>query len=70
MNHFDAELEIVATVAGEEIQANVMAMHKREATSEALRSMVKRGVSVDELSEASGLTTAEIRARLNADSLV
>lgn len=66
-NPFEAELEIVATLRDRAIQASLSELKRQDELTIALRQAVRNGQSVDNLSEASGLTTDEIRARMDRD---
>lgn len=66
-NPFAGQLEIVATMRDRQIQASIDELRRRDELTVALRSAHKSGVSVDELSDASGLTPKEIRARLDSE---
>ena len=60
---FEAQLEVVATLADQAFAATVEELRKYDELTVALRGMLKHGVSVDELSAATGLTPQEIRKR-------
>lgn len=62
-NPFSGELEVVATLSGMAIRASLNDLKAHDDLNLALRSMLRRGVSIDELSAESGLTPREIRAR-------
>jgi uncharacterized protein YerC len=62
---FETQLEIVASFRDREIAASLNELRKRDETTIALRTMLRNGVSIDELSDASGLTPAEIRRRVD-----
>jgi hypothetical protein len=67
---FDGELDVVATLAGEAIKASIVELRQRDRLTIGLRSALRAGVSIDELSEACGLTPAEIRKRVDADLII
>ena len=60
---FEAELEVVATLADRAFNATIEELRKEDELTLALRGMLRNGVSIDELSEAKGLSTQEIRKR-------
>ena len=60
---FETQLEVVATLADQAFQATIEELRKYDELTVALRGMLKNGVSIDELSEATGLPPAEIRRR-------
>lgn len=60
---FEAELEVVATLADRAFNATIEELRKEDELTLALRGMLRNGVSIDELSEATGLATQEIRKR-------
>jgi len=67
---FETQLDIVATFRDREIQASLEELRRRDETTIALRTMLRNGVSIDELSDASGLTCAEIRRRVDRDLML
>jgi hypothetical protein len=60
---FDGQLDVVATLAGDAIEASIAELRQRDRLTIALRAALRAGVSADELSAASGLTPDEIRRR-------
>jgi hypothetical protein len=64
---FEAELEIVATLRDRAIQASISELKRQDELTIALRQAVRNGQSVENLSEASGLTAEEVRARMDRD---
>lgn len=69
MNHFanspfEGELEVVSTLSDRVIQASLTEMRRQEDLTRALRDAMKMGVTIDELSSASGLRPSEIRRRV------
>jgi hypothetical protein len=64
---FAGQLKVVATLAGRAIDTSVAHMRSEEELSKALRQYLRQGVSIDELSNATGLTPEMIRARVGRD---
>lgn len=60
---FEAELEVVATLADRAFNATIEELRKEDELTLALRGMLRNGISVDDLSDATGLTPEEIRRR-------
>lgn len=60
---FQGELDVVATLADDAYEATLVEARKRDELTKVLRSALKRGVTIDELSEASSLPVEEIRRR-------
>lgn len=60
-NPFDGELEVIATLRDRAIEAAAIQQTYREDLIAALEFGLSQGISVDALSDASGLTTEEIR---------
>lgn len=60
---FEAELEVVATLADQAFAASIQELRKTDKLTLALRGMLRNGISIDELSEATGLAPEEIRRR-------
>lgn len=58
---FESELEVVATLRDEANRASVEALERYELLTEEVRKLAARGVSVDALSAATGLTPTAIR---------
>lgn len=56
-------LHVVASIRDGVIQATIAELREQDRLTLALRSALKIGISIDDLSEASGLTPAEIRRR-------
>ena len=63
---FIGQLDVVATLAGSAIEASIAELRQRDKLTIALRSALRAGVDMDSLSNASGLTPAEIRRRVSA----
>ena len=64
---FEASLDIVATLRDSAIKASLAELRERDRLTIALRQMLSQGVSIDDLSDASGLTVAEIRRRVDGE---
>lgn len=60
-NPFDGELEVIATLRDRAIEAAAVQQTYRDDLIAALEFGLSQGISVDALSDASGLTTDEIR---------
>lgn len=60
-NPFDGELEVIATLRDRAIEAAAVQQSYRDDLIAALEFGLSQGISVDALSDASGLTTDEIR---------
>jgi hypothetical protein len=67
---FEGQLNVVATLAGDVIQASISELRQRDKLTIALRSALRMGVSIDELSDSSGLTVAEIRRRIASELMI
>jgi hypothetical protein len=61
-NPFDEELEVIATLRDRAIEASIAQDQMREQLISALQYGIQNGISVDALSDASGLTTDQIRS--------
>lgn len=66
---FSGALEMVATLRDRSIQASIAELKSRDEMTIALRTALRNGVDIHNLSEASGLTVAEIRSRVESDLL-
>jgi hypothetical protein len=66
-SHFEGQLEVVATFRDRAIQASIEELRKRDELTIALRSAARSGVSIDELSDASGLAPSDIRKRIDGE---
>lgn len=64
---FDGELNVVATLAGDMIQASVNELRKRDELTVALRSALRMGTDINDLSAACGLTVSDIRSRTEGE---
>lgn len=64
---FEAQLEVVATLAGRAIQASLAELRREDELTLAMRSSLRDGVRVEDLSDATGLTVAEIQRRASAE---
>ena len=62
---FDGQLDVIETLRDDAIKASIAQMRSHDALLVAVRQALKSGVSIDELSEASGLSPQAIRARLS-----
>jgi hypothetical protein len=62
---FEAQLEVVATLRDRAIKASVEQMRANDELIVGVRQAMKNGVSIDELSEASGLSPQAISRRLS-----
>jgi len=60
---FEGDLEIIQTLSGDAIQASLYELRHQDRLTIALRHALKRGVSINDLSAASGLTAKEIQRR-------
>ena len=70
LNSFPAvAIDVIERLRDDEIRASVEQMKHRDRTTEALRAALKAGMSIDDLSAASGLPCAEIRRRVDAESM-
>jgi len=67
---FDGQLDVVATLAGDAISASIAELRQRDKLTVALRTALRHGATLDELSAASGLTPSEIRRRVDAALLI
>lgn len=67
---FPGQLDVVATIAGDAIKASIAELRHRDRLTIALRAALRAGASIDELSDASGLTPREIRRRVDAALLI
>ena len=65
-NPFDGELEVIATLRDRAIEASINHVQVRDELFSALEYGLKTGISIDALSDASGLTTDEIRGIQNS----
>ena len=64
---FGASLDIVATLRDRQIEASIAELKRRDEVTIVLRQMIGMGVALDDLSDASGLTPAEIRRRVDGE---
>lgn len=69
-NPFEGQLNVIATLSGRVIEARVDELRRDDELTMALRQMHKHGATLDELSEACGLTTAEIQRRMDSELLI
>lgn len=68
LNIHDGTLEVVASLAGRVIEASITELRRRDDLSRAIKAATKMGVSIDELSNASGITPDEIGKILARES--
>src|SRR4051794_12666981 len=66
-NPFDGTRDVVITLRDRAIEASIAELKRQDELTVALRSALKNGVDVNELSEASGLTVKEIRMRVERE---
>lgn len=64
---FRGHLEVVATLSGRAIEASLVEMKAHDELTVALRTALRNGVGIDELSAESGLAPREIRRRVSRD---
>jgi hypothetical protein len=64
---FSGTLEMVATLRDRSIQASIAELHQRDELTVALRTALRNGVDINELSDASGLTVESIRSRVKGE---
>lgn len=64
---FEGHLEVIATLSGDAINASLRELQKQDRLTLALRESLRNGVSIDDLSAASGLAPAEIRRRIERE---
>lgn len=67
---FVGQLDIVTTLAGDAIEASIAELRQRDRLTIGLRAALRAGVSIDELSAASGLAPSEIRRRVESALLI
>lgn len=67
---FSGALEMVATMRDRSIQASIAELKQHDELTIALRTALRNGVDINDLSEASGLSVAEIRSRVERDLLL
>jgi hypothetical protein len=61
---FEGELDVVATLAEDAIDASLAELRRQDALTKALRAAMRQGARIDDLSAASGLSPAAIERRL------
>jgi hypothetical protein len=70
-NRFDnthaPTLEVIETLRDGAIRASIAELRERDRVTVALRSALRMGVPIEDLSDASGLTPAEIRRRVDGE---
>lgn len=66
-NPFDATREVVITLRDRAIEASVSELKHQDELTLAVRSALKNGMDINDLSEASGLTPKQIQARVERD---
>lgn len=62
---FSGTLDVVATLRDRQIESAVEDLRRQDDMTVALRSMLRNGVDINSLSEASGLTIEAIRTRVD-----
>lgn len=62
-----AVLDVVATLRDRQIESAIEDLRRQDEVTIALRASLKNGVDINSLSEASGLTVAEIRSRVGRE---
>jgi hypothetical protein len=62
---FSGTLDVVATLRDRQIESAVEDLRRQDDMTVALRSMLRFGVDINSLSEASGLTIEAIRTRVD-----
>lgn len=67
---FKAGLDVVATLRDEQIRASIAELRKHDEMTVALRTMLRNGVDINDLSEASGLNVKEIKRRVESDLML
>lgn len=66
-NPFSDALVVVATLRDRQIEASVETLKREDDLTIALREMLRNGVDINSLSEASGVPVEKIRARVDRD---
>lgn len=66
-NPFSDQLEVVSTLRDRQIEASIRELKQSDELTIALRHSLRNGVSIDALSDASGLTPEAIRARIQRE---
>lgn len=66
----DERLTVVASLRDGAIQASIVELRERDKLTLALRSGLKIGIPIEDLSEASGISPAEIRRRTKRDLMI
>ena len=66
-NLFDGELEVVTTLAGAAIQASISELRTQDELTVALRTMLRQGADINDLSASCGLSPKEIRRRCESE---
>ena len=64
---FSGTLEVVATLRDQTIRASLVELREQDKLTVALRSAIRSGVRVEDLSSASGLTVDSINSRVERD---
>lgn len=64
---FSGTLEVVATLRDRSIQASIAELKRQDELTIALRSALRNGVDINDLSDASGITVEDIRLRVERD---
>ena len=68
-NPFSSALEVVATLRDRQIAASIAELKRQDELTVALRQMLRNGVDINSLSDASGLPTEQIRSRVERELL-
>jgi hypothetical protein len=69
-HNFTGNLAVITSLRDREIAASVAELRRMDETAMALRDALRMGIGIDDLSEASGLTPAEITRRVNRPLMV
>lgn len=65
-----AELGTITALRERSVEASLGELRERDRMTLALRSALRQGIDINDLSEASGLTVQEIERRVGADLVV
>ena len=64
---FSGTLEMVATLRDRSIQASIVELKRQDELTLALRTALRNGVDINDLSDASGIPVEQIRERVERD---
>lgn len=64
---YEGTLEIIEGLRDHEITARVAELRREDRFTKALRSALRAGIPIEDLSDASGLTCTEIRRRVDRE---